>query len=43
MDRILSDVVSKEPLGPVVKAGDERWASVVRWTLNAVILAEELA
>ncbi len=39
---ILSDVVSKEPLGPVVKAGDERWTSVVRWTLNAVILAEEL-
>ena len=39
---ILSDVVSKEPLGPIVKAGDERWADVVRWTLNAVILAEEL-
>ncbi len=39
---ILSDVLSKEPLGPVVKAGDERWADVVRWTLNAVILAEEL-
>lgn len=39
---ILSDVVSKEPLGPVVAPGDERWAAVVRWTLNAVILAEEL-
>lgn len=39
---ILSDVVSKEPLGPIVKSGDERWADVVRWTLNAVILAEEL-
>ena len=39
---ILSDVVSKEPLGPVVKPGDDRWAAVVRWTLNAVILAEEL-
>lgn len=38
---ILSDVVSKEPLGPIVKSGDERWAEVVRWTLNAVILAEE--
>jgi general L-amino acid transport system substrate-binding protein len=38
---ILSDVVSKEPLGPVVRAGDERWADVVRWTLNAVVLAEE--
>jgi general L-amino acid transport system substrate-binding protein len=39
---ILSDVVSKEPLGPVVAPGDEGWAAVVRWTLNAVILAEEL-
>lgn len=39
---ILPDVISKEPLGPVVRAGDERWASIVRWTLNAVILAEEL-
>lgn len=39
---ILSDVVSKEPLGPVVKAGDERWVSTVRWTLNALMLAEEL-
>ena len=38
---ILSDVVSKEPLGPVVRADDERWTAVVRWTLNAVILAEE--
>lgn len=38
---ILSDVVSKEPLGPVVRAGDERWADLVRWTLNAVVLAEE--
>lgn len=39
---LLPEVVSKEPLGPVVRAGDERWASVVRWTLNAVMLAEEL-
>ena len=39
---ILADVVSKEPLGPVVRRGDEQWAAVVRWTLNAVILAEEL-
>lgn len=39
---ILPDVVSKEPLGPAVKAGDEHWTSIVRWTLNAVILAEEL-
>ncbi|NBB51626.1 transporter substrate-binding domain-containing protein [Rhizobium sp. CRIBSB] len=39
---ILSDVISKEPLGPVVRRGDEQWASTVRWVLNAVILAEEL-
>lgn len=39
---ILSDVASKEPLGPVLKAGDERWAATVRWTLNALMLAEEL-
>lgn len=39
---ILPDVISKEPLGPVVKSGDEGWASIVRWTLNALILAEEL-
>jgi general L-amino acid transport system substrate-binding protein len=36
-------VVSKEPLGPVVRRGDEQWAATVRWILNAVILAEELA
>lgn len=39
---ILADVVSKEPLGPVVRRGDEGWTAVVRWTLNALILAEEL-
>ena len=31
----------KEPIGPVVRQGDERWADVVRWTLNAMILAEQ--
>lgn len=39
---LLPDVVSKEPLGPAVKRGDEAWTSIVRWTLNALILAEEL-
>jgi general L-amino acid transport system substrate-binding protein len=39
---ILADVISKEPLGPVVRRGDEQWTALVRWTLNAVILAEEL-
>lgn len=39
---ILADVLSKEPLGPITRRGDEQWTSLVRWTLNAVILAEEL-
>ena len=39
---VLPDVISKEPLGPVVRRGDEGWTEVVRWTLNALILAEEL-
>ena len=39
---ILPDVISKEPLGPAVRRGDEAWTSMVRWTLNALILAEEL-
>ncbi|KQW83757.1 amino acid ABC transporter substrate-binding protein [Brevundimonas sp. Root1279] len=39
---ILPDVISKEPLGPAVRRGDEAWTSIVRWTLNALILAEEL-
>ncbi len=39
---LLADVISKEPLGPVTRRGDEQWTAVVRWTLNALILAEEL-
>lgn len=39
---LLPDVISKEPLGPVTRRGDEQWTAVVRWTLNALILAEEL-
>ncbi|WP_396593332.1 amino acid ABC transporter substrate-binding protein [Brevundimonas sp. R86498] len=39
---ILPDVISKEPLGPVTRRGDEQWTAAVRWTLNALILAEEL-
>lgn len=38
---ILPEVISKEPLGPVVRAGDPGWTSVIRWTLNALFLAEE--
>ncbi|MCO8145823.1 amino acid ABC transporter substrate-binding protein [Rhodovulum tesquicola] len=38
---ILPELVSKEPLGPVVRHGDDDWADIVRWTLNALIAAEE--
>ncbi len=39
---ILPEVISKEPLGPAVRHGDDRWFDVVRWTLFAMIEAEEL-
>ncbi|MDA0662114.1 MAG: amino acid ABC transporter substrate-binding protein [Proteobacteria bacterium] len=38
---VLPEIISKEPLGPVVRQGDDQWADVVRWTLNALIAAEE--
>jgi general L-amino acid transport system substrate-binding protein len=38
---IMPEVVSKEPLGPVVRHGDNAWADIVRWTLYALIAAEE--
>ena len=38
---ILPEIVSKEPLGPLVRHGDDQWADIVRWTLNALIAAEE--
>ncbi len=40
---ILPDLISKEPLAPAVRQGDPQWASLVRWTLFALINAEELA
>ena len=39
---ILPEVISKEPLGPLVRHGDDQWADIVRWVLNALIAAEEL-
>lgn len=39
---ILPDSVSKDPLGPVVREGDSNWSDVVRWTIFALISAEEL-
>ncbi len=39
---VLQDVISKEPLGPAVRQGDEQWFNIVRWTLYALVNAEEL-
>ena len=39
---ILPEIISKEPLGPLVRHGDHEWGDVVRWVLNALIIAEEL-
>lgn len=39
---ILPEIISKEPLGPLVRHGDDQWADIVRWTLNVLISAEEL-
>jgi len=39
---ILPEIISKEPLGPVVRQGDDEWFNIVRWTLFAMINAEEL-
>ena len=38
---ILPDLISKEPLGPAVAQGDEQWIDIVRWTIFALIEAEE--
>lgn len=38
---ILPEVISKEPLGPFVRKGDEQWADIVRWTVYLTIAAEE--
>jgi general L-amino acid transport system substrate-binding protein len=39
---ILPEVISKEPLGPAVRHGDDRWFDVVKWTMFAMLEAEEL-
>lgn len=39
---VLPEIISKEPLGPAVLEGDQQWGDIVRWTLNALIAAEEL-
>ncbi|HYF54904.1 MAG TPA: transporter substrate-binding domain-containing protein, partial [Salinarimonas sp.] len=39
---VLPELISKEPLGPVVRTGDPEWANVVRWAHYAMVNAEEL-
>lgn len=39
---ILPELITKEKIGPVVRKGDEQWFSIVRWTIEALIAAEEL-
>ncbi|WP_281981730.1 amino acid ABC transporter substrate-binding protein [Thalassorhabdomicrobium marinisediminis] len=39
---LLPEIISKEPLGPLVRHGDNEWGDIARWTLNALIAAEEL-
>jgi general L-amino acid transport system substrate-binding protein len=39
---VLPEVISKEPLGPMVRHGDDQWFDVVKWTLYAMVGAEEL-
>ncbi len=39
---MLPEIISKEPLGPVVRQGDDQWMDIVAWTLYALINAEEL-
>ena len=39
---VLPEVISKEPLGPMVRHGDDQWFDIVKWTLYAMITAEEL-
>ena len=39
---LLPEIVTKEPLAPVVRGGDERWADIVRWSSWAMMTAEEM-
>lgn len=39
---VLPEIISKEPLGPVVRQGDDQWFNIVKWTLFAQINAEEM-
>ena len=38
---LLPEIISKEPLGPMVRKGDDKWFDIVRWTYFATLIAEE--
>jgi general L-amino acid transport system substrate-binding protein len=38
---VLPDIISKEPLGPVVRQGDDGWLNIAKWALFALLSAEE--
>lgn len=39
---VLPEIISKEPLGPVVRQGDDGWFNIVKWSLFAMVNAEEM-
>ena len=39
---VLPEIISKEPLGPVVRHGDDEWLDIVKWSHNCMVNAEEL-
>ena len=38
---VLPEIISKEPLGPATRQGDDQWSDIITWVLNATITAEE--
>ncbi len=39
---VLPEIISKEPLGPATRQGDDQWSDIITWVLNATVTAEEL-
>ena len=39
---VLPEIISKEPLGGAVRHGDDQWADIAKWVVNALIAAEEM-
>ena len=38
---VLPEIISKEPLGPATRHGDDQWSDIITWVLNATLTAEE--